>query len=242
MNDKIALVTGVTREMGLGYGIIKGLAANGYLVYAGGRSISKVKDLLEKDDILKEAVAIELDITKDDSVLNALKIIKEKHHSLDVLVNNAAGYFDANNTVVESDLDMVADAFQTNTLGAWRLTVAALPLLKEANGATVVNVTSGAGSFHDGLFGMDNHPQHVPVYGVTKAAANAFTVKLAKEVISDNIKVNAVCPGWIATYPGTAEMGARPVEEAVPGILWATEYTEELPHGKFFRDMKELDW
>ena len=242
MENKIALVTGVTRPTGLGFGLVKGLADIGYSVLASGRELARVKPLLEGERFTGKGESLELDITDNGSIRKAVDFISEKYGKLDVLINNAAGYFDANNTVLDSDPDQVLEAFQTNTLGAWRLTVAALPLLRESKGATVVNITSGAGSFHDKMFGMQNHPQHVPIYSVTKAAANAFTVKLAKELSSESIKVNAVCPGWVATYPGTREMGARPVEDAVPGILWAAEYSDQLPTGKFFRDRSEIDW
>ena len=51
----------------------------------------------------------------------------------------------------------------------------------------------------------------MPVYSLTKLALNGLTVKLARQLAHTNIKVNAVCPGFVATYPGTAALGARPV-------------------------------
>ncbi len=240
MSKAIALVTGVTRETGLGLGLVKGLVSPDRIVYATGRKLEDVAALV---DGLPGVHALALDITDSESIAAALGTIQEAHGYLDVLINNAAAFFDAGNTVVDSDMEMVRNAFETNTLGAWRLTVAALPLLrKSAEGATVTNVTSGAGSFHDPMFGMSSHPQHVPVYAVTKAAANAMTVKLAKELESAGIHVNAVCPGWVATYPGTLEMGATPVEEAVPDVLWVADYASNPTTGGFFRNRKPLDW
>lgn len=239
MKEKIVLITGVTREMGLGFALVKGYADEGHRVFATGRDLNRVQDLTAN---LKGVEALQLDITDLQSVEACIATISAKAARLDVLVNNAAAFFDAGNTVVDSDLQQVGAAFDTNVLGAWRLSVAALPLLKKSEAAAIVNVTSGAGSFHDPMFGMDHHPQHVPVYAVTKAAANAMTVKLAVELKDAGIRVNAVCPGWIATYPGTAEMGARPVDEAVPGIIWASDYSKHQATGKFFRDKLEIDF
>ena len=240
MAKSIALITGVTRETGLGLGLVKGLASPDRIVYASGRNREDVAALV---DGMPGVRALSLDITDADSIETALATIQEAHGYLDVLINNAAAFFDAGNTVVDSDLEMVREAFDTNTLGAWRLTVAALPLLRRSErGATVTNVTSGAGSFHDPMFGMDRHPQHVPVYAVTKAAANAMTVKLAQELTDSGIHVNAVCPGWVATYPGTREMGATPVEEAVPDVLWVADYAANPATGGFFRNRKPLEW
>ena len=56
------------------------------------------------------------------------------------------------------------------------------------------------------------------------------------------VLVNAVCPGFTATFEGALQMGARPVEEAVEGILWAAELPDDGPSGGFFRDRDRLPW
>ncbi len=236
--DTVILITGVTRATGLGYALTKACSDRGYRTYASGRDLKTVEELVTS---LDGVTALQLDITDQQSIDACLDRIRREAGVLDRLINNAAAFFDAGGTVVNSNPADVLRAFDTNVLGAWRLSVAALPLLRQSGAGTIVNVTSGAGSFHDPVFGMDRHPQQVPIYGVTKAAANAFTVKLARE-LGGEVTVNAVCPGWIATYPGTAEMGARPVAEAVPGILWAADREQNPATGKFFRDGEEIDW
>ena len=57
---------------------------------------------------------------------------------------------------------------------------------------------------------------------------------MAKELKDSKILVNAVCPGFTATRPGMAEMGARPVAESVPGIIWAATLPDDGPTGQFF--------
>lgn len=67
-------------------------------------------------------------------------------------------------------------------------------------------------------------------------------MKLAKELANTSIKINAVCPGFVATYPGTEAWGARPVEEGAKGIVWAATLSDDGPTGKFFRDGNLLAW
>lgn len=54
--------------------------------------------------------------------------------------------------------------------------------------------------------------------------------------------MNAVCPGFTATFPGGAEMGARPVAEGARGIVWAALVPNDGPSGGFFRDGVPLPW
>ena len=55
-------------------------------------------------------------------------------------------------------------------------------------------------------------------------------------------RINAVCPGLTATYPGAEAMGARPVEESAAGVVWAATLPDDGPRGGFFRDGQPLGW
>jgi hypothetical protein len=70
---------------------------------------------------------------------------------------------------------------------------------------------------------------------------NALTAMLAQQ-IGLRIKINAVCPGLTATFPGGAEMGARPVAEGASGIIWAATLPFDGATGVFFRDGKRIAW
>jgi NAD(P)-dependent dehydrogenase (short-subunit alcohol dehydrogenase family) len=97
----------------------------------------------------------------------------------------------------------------------------------------VVNVSSGAGSFAEGLEGP-------PAYAVSKAALNALTVRLATETRGD-VKVNAACPGWVRTRMGGS--GApRSVEEGADTIVWLATLGPDGPTGGFFRDRQPIEW
>jgi NAD(P)-dependent dehydrogenase (short-subunit alcohol dehydrogenase family) len=150
-----------------------------------------------------------------------------------VLVNNAAGYYDTWQTGVDADLDVVRDAFETNVLGAWRITQACLPLLRRSDSARIVNVSSGAGALTDMGGGS-------PAYRVSKTALNALTRIFAAELRGDRILVNAVCPGWVATAMGGP--GGRSVEDGAASVMWAVRIGDDGPTGGFFRDGRRIDW
>jgi NAD(P)-dependent dehydrogenase (short-subunit alcohol dehydrogenase family) len=213
--DKISLITGVSRDMGLGYETAKQLSELGYTVIITARDIEKVKSLARKSGL----TAMQLDITNDISVSQLANDIEKQYGKLDVLVNNAGGFFDQGGEPLSTDIQFVKDAFDLNLLGAWRMANAFVPLLRKSSAGRIVNVSSGAGSFTDPTFGLSNHQGNVPVYGITKLALNGLTVKLARELKDTSIKVNSVCPGFVATYPGTEKWGARPVTEGAKGIV-----------------------
>lgn len=236
--DKISLITGVSRDMGLGYETAKQLFDLGYKVIIAARDIEKVKSLAGKASF----TAMSLDITNDTSVNQLAADIEKQFGKLDVLINNAGGFFDQGGEPLSTDIQFIKDAFDTNLLGAWRMTKAFVPLLRKSSAGRIVNVSSGAGSFTDPVFGLTNHQGNVPVYGITKLALNGLTVKLARELKNTSIKVNSVCPGFVATYPGTEQWGARPVTEGAKGIVWAATLDHDGPSGGFFRDGQILSW
>ena len=124
-------------------------------------------------------------------------------------------------------------ALRTNLAGPFWLARAFVPAMVRAGYGRVVNVSSGWGSFAGQLGG--------PVgYSVTKAALNALTVKLAQEVSGD-LKVNAVCPGWVRTRMGGAG-ATRTVEKGAETIVWLATLKADGPNGGFFRDKQSISW
>jgi NAD(P)-dependent dehydrogenase (short-subunit alcohol dehydrogenase family) len=239
----IALVTGVSREMGLGFEVSKQLAQQGYKVIMTARQLSIVETLTEQLQTQGlDVLPLALDITDKESVARAADYVSTQFGKLDTLVNNAGAYFDAGGDVLSVDLNYVSEALSTNLIGTWQVIQGFMDLLRQSDLGRIVNVSSGAGSFSDPVFGLLHHPQQVPVYGITKLALNGLTVKLAKQLQDEHILVNAVCPGWVATYPGTAEWGARPVEEGAKSIVWAATLEKDGPTGGFFRDGQPLSW
>ena len=177
--------------------------------------------------------ACQLDVADAASVEAAVEGIRREHGRLYAVVNNAAILYDTWQRGVDADLDEVRDAFETNVLGAWRITQACLPLLRRSDSARIVNVSSGAGALTDMGGGT-------PAYRTSKAALNALTRVLAAELRAARILVNAICPGWVATDMGGA--GGRPVSDGAAGIVWAVELPDDGPTSGFFRDGRPIDW
>jgi NAD(P)-dependent dehydrogenase (short-subunit alcohol dehydrogenase family) len=215
-----ALVTGANR--GLGLEVARQLAARGYDVLAGARDPGSVP-------AVDGARPVRLDVTDQQTVAAVRREVGE----LDALVNNAAIHYDTWESVLNADLDVVREALETNTLGAWRLAMAFAPLLAGSGHGRLVNVSSGSGA----LTGMRDG---APAYSLSKAALNALTLMLADALRRDRVLVNAVCPGWVATDMGGP--GGRPVHDGAAGIVWAATLPDDGPTGGFFRDGRPIPW
>jgi NAD(P)-dependent dehydrogenase (short-subunit alcohol dehydrogenase family) len=146
---------------------------------------------------------------------------------VDVIVNNAAIHYDTWQQAAGADLGVVAEALDTNLVGAWRTVNSLLPLVRASDHGRIVNVSSEAGS----LASMGGG---TPAYRASKAALNALTRMLASELRPDRILVNSVCPGWVATDMGGP--GGRPVEAGAASVMWAIDLPDDGPTGGFFRD------
>jgi NAD(P)-dependent dehydrogenase (short-subunit alcohol dehydrogenase family) len=213
-SSPVALVTGATR--GIGAAIAAGLAARGHSVWAGARSPDRGRGF----DGAVRPVALDLDDPA--SIAAAVATIDAAHGRLDLLVNNAA-----------INLDLGADGplplgalepgdfertLRTNVVGVYAMTVAALPLLRRASGARIVNLTTGLASMQ-ALADPDSRgaTRRLFAYTTSKAAVNALTLLLAHELRAEGVAVNAADPGFVATdmngHAGvlSAEQGAEPV-------------------------------
>ncbi len=181
-----------------------------------------------------------LDVTSSESVKELFRFIELEYGRLDILVNNAAGVAPFGEMAATADLDTAGEVMATTLLGNWRMCQAMLPLLRRSPAGRIVNVSSGAGSHGDSVFGLTTRNGMGTSYGVAKAALNALTVKLAAE--NKSLLINAVCPAFTATFEGGAAMGVRPVAEGTAGIVRAALLEAGGPTGGFFRDQKLLPW
>ena len=231
--DRVALVTGANR--GIGLEVARQLAARGFETILGARDVqkgAKAASSLQKSGL--KITPVKLDVTERQSVEAAKLLVEERFGRLDVLVNNAAILYDEWQRAENADLDTVREAFETNTLGAWRVCQAFIPLLRKSGHARIVNVSSESGSLT--VMGGGT-----PAYGVSKAALNALTRMLADELRASRILVNSVCPGWVATEMGGPD-APRTVEEGAASVMWAATLPDGGPTGGFFRDGEPLAW
>ncbi|GGT24441.1 short-chain dehydrogenase [Nonomuraea spiralis] len=227
--DRICVVTGANR--GIGLEVVRQLAAAGDTVVLTARDEDKAAKAAA--GIGGDVLARRLDVADERSAAELARELEESHGRVDVLVNNAAIHYDTWQRAGDADLGVVSEALETNLLGAWRVTLALLPLLRRGAHGRIVNVSSELGS----LASMEGG---TPAYAVSKTALNALTRMLAAELRGDGILVNAVCPGWVATDMGGP--GGRPVAEGARSVLWAADLPDSGPTGGFFRDGQPLPW
>ncbi|MGW4492507.1 SDR family NAD(P)-dependent oxidoreductase [Streptomyces sp. NPDC004376] len=226
----ITLITGANK--GIGYETARQLLAAGHVVYLGARDT----DRGEKAAAALGARFVQLDVTDDASVREALRKIEEEEGRLDVLVNNAG-------ILAEGPIDGPAalKAFDTNAVGIVRVTEAALPLLRGSSNPVVVNVSSSAGSF----WAVTNPDRlestlPLPLYSASKAAATMLTVQYAKA--HPGIKFNAVEPGPTATDMTAAFGIGREPEASARVVVRLATLGADGPTGTFQDENGELPW
>jgi NAD(P)-dependent dehydrogenase (short-subunit alcohol dehydrogenase family) len=226
-NDKkTALITGAAR--GLGLGTARDLLGKGYRVIVTARSQAKADAAKDELGGGEDVVAMALDVSSDASADALMARLDAEGLVVDVLVNNAGAIYEGGDNAAT-----IAEAFNNNSLGAYRLTQRLLPGMNERGFGRVVNVSSGMGQLSD--MGGGHH-----AYRISKTAMNAITL-LGHHDAGPGVKVNVVCPGWVRTAMGGAS-ATRSLEEGVAGIVWAATLDDAGPSGGFFRDGHRLDW
>lgn len=239
--NKIALVTGATR--GIGLETVRQLAAAGVHTLLAGRDAGKAAAAAQalKDEGLP-VESIVLDVTDSASIAKAVEEIGRKHGHLDILVNNAGVFIDdAKLAPSEQALDIWRQTFDTNVFGVVATTQALLPLLRKSPAARIVNVSSGLGSLalHTDPASPIYHYK-MPAYNVSKTAVNAWTVHLAYELRDTAIKINAIHPGSVRT-----DMNGSGDLDVVTGAKSSVEMAlldESGPNGSFTHLGEVLPW
>jgi NAD(P)-dependent dehydrogenase (short-subunit alcohol dehydrogenase family) len=223
----VALVTGANR--GIGRETARQLAERGYDVVLSARDEDKAREAAEAVG----ARPLVLDVSDPASIERAAAEVTGDPGRLDVLVNNAGVGSDWGVAGVDPDFRAIQTALDTNFLGAYRLTVALLPLLRASEHPRVVNVSSGMG-------GITEMGGWSPGYRVSKAALNAMTRILSTELAEAGVLVNSACPGLVATDMGGQFGATKPVDEGAAGIVWLATLPDDGPTGGFFRDGKPI--
>jgi NAD(P)-dependent dehydrogenase (short-subunit alcohol dehydrogenase family) len=238
----VCLVTGSTR--GLGRAVAEEMARQGATVIVTGRDPDTVQAAVEEISTAGSmwALPMPLDVAMKNEVDAAATAVGDHFGTLDILINNAAAFVDWSESASAADLDQSRLVMETNLYGPWNMIQAFLPLLQRSSHPRIVNIGSGGGSHGDPQFGLSARHGAAASYGISKAALHALTVTLAAELAESPVIVNAVDPNLTATWPGAGAMGARPIEESVPGIVWAATLPDDGPRGGFFRDGQPHPW
>jgi len=229
---KTALVTGANR--GIGQEVARRLAIRAFHVFVGARNAGAGRAVVEA--IAKsggKATFLQIDVADNAGVTAAAREFSKITDHVNILVNNAGFIEDGDTAILEISDELLRKTFETNTLGALRVTRAFAPLLAKSKAPRVINISSGGGQLTGGADGW------APAYCISKTALNGVTSQLA--VALPKAAVNSVCPGWVRTDLG-GRNATRSVEEGADTIVWlATDAPQNLT-GKFLRDRKEIPW
>ena len=194
------LITGCST--GLGRDLARAVLEHGDQVVVTARDASRVGDLA--DGFPGTALALALDVTDAGQVTAAVQAAEDRFGGVDVLVNNAGyGYRAA---VEEGEEDAVAQLFATNVFGAVAVTKAVLPGMRARRSGAVVNISS---------IGAQIAPAGSGYYAASKAALEALSASLVKEVQPLGIAVVVVEPGGFRTdFAGRSlTQAARPIAD-----------------------------
>jgi NAD(P)-dependent dehydrogenase (short-subunit alcohol dehydrogenase family) len=228
MADKsIALVTGGNR--GIGFAIAQGLVAHGDIhVLLASRNLEDAKTAAKAIGGNITAVQLELS-SRTTRKAQAASILQQ--HQVDILVNNA-GVLEEGKLLEITDAQLDS-SLHVNYLAAIDLVRIFAPPMVQRGYGRIVNISSGWGSFDEGLDGP-------AAYSVTKAALNALTLVTSRELPA-NVKINSCCPGWVRTRMG-GPTATRAPEHGAETPIWLATLPDNGPTGGFFRDKQQISW
>ncbi|MDH1913186.1 SDR family oxidoreductase [Stenotrophomonas sp. GD03794] len=236
------MVTGATR--GIGAETVRQLAQAGvHTLLAGRKRETAVEQALKLQAEGLPVEALQLDVTDGASIAEAVQQVRERHGRLDILVNNAGVLLEnPAQRPSEQSLDTWRRTFDTNVYALVAVTQAFLPLLQQAKAGRIVNVSSilGSQTLHaDPASGI--YDFKIPAYNASKAAVNSWTLALAHELRSTQIKVNTVHPGYVKTDMNGGH-GEIEIAEGARSSVQMALVGHEGPNGSFTYLGEVLPW
>lgn len=178
--SQVVLITGATS--GMGELTASYLSSNGYTVYAGSRNENPEESTNEN------ITNIYLDVTKTESIQNAVKTIIQKEGKIDVLVNNAGYGLLA--TVEEGTDEEMFNQFDVNVFGLMKMTREVMPHMREAKNGVIINISSFLGKMGLPLLAH---------YNASKYAVEGIVDSLRFEAMPFNIRVHSIQSGLFGT-------------------------------------------
>jgi NAD(P)-dependent dehydrogenase (short-subunit alcohol dehydrogenase family) len=212
-----AIVTGANR--GIGLELVRQLLARGVTVEAACRRPDDAHELRATG-----ARVHALDVASDASVGALARTLDGV--AIDLVINNAGMYGDARQRMADFDYAAATRTFETNALGALRVSQAFLPHLRRGTGKKIAHISSAMGSI-----GTMSSPGDL-AYRMSKAALNMISRSIALELHDDHIISIVVHPGWVRTDMGGPNAPTTAAESA-RGILTQIDAAGVIDSGQF---------
>ena len=196
LQDKVAIITGAGQGIGLAYAT-RFLAEGAKVVVAEineERAASGMKVLEGKGEV----ALVQTDISDEASAQACVDKTVELFGTVDILLNNAALYYDIDN--FDPSFEYLKKVFSVNQFGAWLMSRAAAPVMAKQKYGRIINVSSGAAyaysfpAFGDEFTGLGNFS-----YSITKWGIVGLTKFMAAQLGNWNITVNCIAPGVTMT-------------------------------------------
>lgn len=188
LKDKVAIITGSSK--GIGEGIAKVFVKYGAKCVLAARGCKVIELAEELKSEGYDVTGVQVDVSDYSSVKKLVEIAENTYGKIDVLVCNA-GVCVLEDFLEDDDFKNRDLHFDVNIKGVWNTTKAVLPSMIENDGGAIIIMSSVTGD-------MVADPGEV-AYATSKAALVGFTKSMAREVADKNIRVNAICPGYVLT-------------------------------------------
>lgn len=187
LKNKVAIITGASK--GIGASIAKHFASEGAKVVVNYATSKEGADSVVKEITGKggTAISVQADVSKVADVIRLFEETKKEYGTLDILVNNAA--FHIYQPIEQVSAETFHQHFNVNVLGPVLATQASLKLFGD-QGGNIINISSGASKMP---------LPAASLYSATKAALDAITISLSKELGAKNIRINSILPGATET-------------------------------------------
>lgn len=187
LNNKVVMITGASR--GIGEATAIRLAKEGMKLCLVSRSEDKLQNVAAKcSELGAESLVLPCDLSRPEQTKQLVAQCIQKFGRLDVLFNNAGDT--ARYSADEADLADWDRVLNLNLKSLIHLTRHALPEIKKSKGGAIINLASISGKMTSPKGG---------IYCATKHAVMGFTGSLFEDVREHNIKVSAICPGFVNT-------------------------------------------